>query len=194
MTQSHDETIPADFLKALMRGRGTMKANLWRLSSVLLLSLLASPWLAGSAEAACTEAPRPGVNWQRCNLNGIDFSGADLKGARLRDASFFRSNLEGTDFSGASAFRSKFVNAVLTGAKFEGTRLEGADFTKANLSDVSFKDADLRNTRLFRSILRGADLTGAKLRGANLNGADLSGATWVDGTRICSEGSIGRCN
>ena len=54
--------------------------------------------------------------------------------------------------------------------------------------------ADLRLARLFRATLRGADLTNARLGGADLNRADLSGATWTDGTRICAEGSIGRCN
>ena len=39
-----------------------------------------------------------------------------------------------------------------------------------------------------------ADLTGVKLGGADLTLADLSGATWTDGKRVCSEGSIGRCN
>jgi len=171
-----------------------MKAIVCRLSLIFVLSLLTLSWWVTPVEAACTDSPGPGVNWRRCNLNGIDFSGEDLKGARIRDASFFRSNLEGTDFSEADGFRSKFVNAILTDAKFDGARLEGADFTKANLSGASFKNADLRNARLFRSILRGADLTGTKLRGANLNRADLSGATWTDGARVCAEGSTGRCN
>ena len=32
-----------------------------------------------------------------------------------------------------------------------------------------------------------------RMRGADLHYADLSGATWVDGKKICAEGSIGRC-
>ena len=54
--------------------------------------------------------------------------------------------------------------------------------------------ADLRRARFFDAILREADLTGARLPGADLTRADLSGATWVDGKRVCAEGSLGRCN
>ncbi len=68
----------------------------------------------GTALAACTDPPAPKVNWQRCAFDGLDLTGVDLSGARLRDGSFFRS--------------------------------------------------------------------------------DLSGATWIDGKRVCAEGSLGRCN
>ena len=37
------------------------------------------------------------------------------------------------------------------------------------------------------------DVEGGRLFDADLTRADLSGATWIDGKRICAEGSIGRC-
>jgi uncharacterized protein YjbI with pentapeptide repeats len=37
-------------------------------------------------------------------------------------------------------------------------------------------------------------LSGAQLKGADLLEADLSGATWIDGKRVCADGSIGRCH
>ena len=156
--------------------------------------LLAALLFAEPAAAACTDPPAPGVNWQRCAMDGITLTGVDLSGARLRDTSFFRSDLSGANLSKVSGYRSKFVNAALVGVILDDAILEATDFTKANLSVVSLVGADLRRARLFRTVLRGADLTGARLTGADLAFADLTGATWTDGERVCSEGSIGRCN
>ncbi len=149
---------------------------------------------AGPALAGCTDPPSPGVNWQRCIFDGLDISQVDLSGARLRDTSFYRANLTGSDLSNASAFKVKFVNAVLEEAKLDGAKLSEADFTKANLTGASLKGADLRRVRFFDAILRQADLSDARLSGADFTRADLTGATWTDGKRICGEGSIGRCN
>ena len=152
--------------------------------------------LAGAdpALAACTDPPEPGVNWQRCVFDGLEFFGVDLKGARLRDASFYRANLSGSDLSGISGFRAKFVNTVMREAKLDGAKLSEADFTKADLTGASLAGADLRRVRFFDAILREADLSGARLTGADLTRADLSGATWIDGERVCAAGSLGRCN
>ncbi len=138
----------------------------------------------GTALAACTDPPAPKVNWQRCAFDGLDLTGVDLSGARLRDGSFFRSDLSGSDLSKTSAFRAKFVNTALREVKLDGAKLSEADFTKADLTGASLKGADLRRV----------DLTGARLRGADLPRAGLSGATWIDGKRVCAEGSLGRCN
>jgi uncharacterized protein YjbI with pentapeptide repeats len=156
-----------------------------------VLAALVGP---GTAQAACTDPPAPGVNWQRCAFDGLEIAGVDLSGARLRDGSFFRSNLSGSDLSKVSAFRAKFVNAVLHEAKLDGAKLSEADFTKADLTGATLKEADLRRARFFHAVLRRVDLTGARLRGADLTRADLSGATWIDGKRVCAEGSLGRCN
>ena len=153
-------------------------------------------WLAGlgAAHAACTDPPEAGVNWQRCIFDGLEFHDVDLKGARLRDASFFRADLSRSDLSEISGFKAKFVNSVLNETKFYKAKLSEADFTKADLTGASLANADLRRTRFFDAILRNADLTGARLTGADFARADLSGATWADGKRVCAEGSLGRCN
>ncbi len=163
-------------------------------SGIGVAGLLASLLPAGSALAACTDPPGPEVNWQRCILDGLNLEGVDLSGARLRDGSFFRSELSGSDLSGANAFRAKFVNAKLRETNFDGAKLSEVDFTKADLRGASFRDADLRRARFFRADLRGADFTGARLKGADLTRADLSGTIWIDGERVCAEGSQGRCN
>ena len=73
-------------------------------------------------------------------------SGADLRGADLRDAD-------------------------LSGAYLRGAYLSGAD-----LSDVYLSGADLSGADLSGAYLSGANLSGAYLSGANLRSADLSGA------------------
>jgi uncharacterized protein YjbI with pentapeptide repeats len=149
---------------------------------------------SGAVLAGCTDPPAPGVNWQRCIFDGLDISQADLSGARLRDGSFFRANLTGSNLSKVSAFKAKFVNALMAGAILDEAKLSEADFTKAHLTKASFQGADLRRARFFDAILREADFSNARLDGADFTRADLTGATWADGKRICGEGSIGRCN
>ena len=160
--------------------------------SFLTLFLLATAW--SPALASCTDPPGPGVNWQRCAMDGLDLREVNLAGARLRDGSFFRTDLSSADLSGTESYRAKFVNAKLRDVVLDDAKLYEADLTKADLTGASLIGVDLRRAHLFRAILRDADLTDARLKGADLTRADLSGATWTDGERICAEGSVGRCN
>ena len=185
---------PADHGRSLRRVAPAAPDSGWRLAVWVGAALLLTVVGSNPARAGCTDPPAPGVNWQRCVLDGLDFAEVDLRGARLRDASFFRGDLTGSDLSKTSAFRAKFVNAVLRNAKFDGAKLSEADFTKADLTAASLAGVDLRRARFFDAVLRGVNLTEARLRGADLTRADLSGATWIDGKRVCSEGSVGRCN
>ena len=166
---------------------GVMRATLL---IVLGLALALGP---GAALADCTDLPEPGVDWKRCHMDRRDLQGVDLSDAKLRDASFARTDLSDSILVGADAFRAKFLSADLSNANLEGARLAEADLTKADLSGASLRDANLRRARLYRANLRGADLTGAQMKKAELLDADLSGATWIDGERVCAEGSIGRC-
>lgn len=157
-------------------------------ASFLLVLLAVQPALAD-----CTDPPDPGVNWQSCNFNGLTLTELNLEGARLRETSFLRADISESDLRGIEGYKLRLVSAKAHNVDFEGAGLSRADLTKADLTGANFKDADLRNARLYQSILREANLSGAKLTGADLNNADLSGATWIDGERVCREGSIGRC-
>ncbi len=166
--------------------RSTLKSLL-----TVVLAVLVFP---AGARASCTDPPAPGVNWQRCAMDGLNLTEVDLNGSRLRDGSFFRADLSGSNLSGAEAYRAKFVNATLQGTVLDDAKLYEADLTKADLTGASLVGVDLRRARMFRAILRDANLTGARLTGADMTRADLSGATWTDGERVCAEGSVGRCN
>ena len=174
---------------------------MWYRSPALAPVLLATLTALGAttlaphpAAAACTDPPRPGVDWKRCDFSERTFVNFDVSGGTLRDARFIRTQLPNANFSKVSAHRAKFITADLQNARFDGAKVTEVDFTKANLSGASFKDADLRRARLFRANLRGADLTGARIQGADLLNANLSGVRWVDGVTICAEGSRGTCN
>jgi len=148
---------------------------------------------SGAAQAACSSAPAPGVDWRRCLLDRRELPNIDLSRAVLRDASFQRGNLAG----------AKLVELEAPDVRLGSTNMQGADLTRANLRDAdltrtdmrraTLREADLRRARLFRTDLRGADLTGANLDGADLNGAILGGARWLDGTRVCADNSVGSC-
>lgn len=146
------------------------------------------------AAAGCADAPRPGVEWRRCLVDGVDLANIDLSGAEIRDSSFKRTNLEGAVLARVDGRRAKFVSARLVGADLSGANLVEADFTNADLTGAKLVDADLRGARFFRAILRQADLSGARVDRADFLYADLGGARWVDGRTLCAEGSIGRCH
>ena len=167
------------------RGRGVVTAGL-----VGAMLALAAP----AVHAACTDTPQPGVDWRRCLLDNRNFVDVDLAGATLRDGFFARSDLTRADFSGVDARRAKFTDATLVETHWYGARLIGTDFTKSDLSGAVFEGADLRRARFFRADLRGADFTGARLDGTDFLKADLSGARWIDGNKVCAEGSNGQCN
>jgi uncharacterized protein YjbI with pentapeptide repeats len=169
------------------------KSTRWPSLILGVLVVAALMALAPAVRAACTDAPAPGVNWQRCYVDNRDLRELDLTNATLRGAFLARSDFSFSDLSAIDGRRAKFVKATLVETVFDKARLLGADFTKADLTGASFRDADLRRARFFRAVLRGADFTGARLKGADLLKADLSAAIWIDGVTVCSEGSIGQC-
>ncbi len=146
------------------------------------------------AHAGCGDVPAPGVDWRRCVLDAQVYTGVDLTGAVLRDASLKRADLSGSALENVDARGIKLVSAVLRGANLEGANLVRADLTKADLSGASLRSADLTQAKLFRTDFHGADLTGARLANADMLRANFVGATWIDGKTVCAEGSIGHCN
>jgi len=100
------------------------------------------------------------VWWKRIDARGVDFFGAYLVKASLRE-SFLQEAI--------------FYEADLTEAILIDANLESANLQKAILKSAKFTRAKLTN-----AILKDADLTGADLIGANLNEVDLS-TSIIDG-------------
>ena len=97
---------------------------------------------------------------------GADLSGANLRGADLRDADLGGANLRGADLR----------DADLGGANLRDADLRDANFFNADLGDANLRDANLIGADLCDAYLSGANLRGADLRDADLGDAYLSGA------------------
>jgi hypothetical protein len=83
------------------------------------------------ARTVCRGQDLEAIAASNSDLDGADFSGANLTGADLRDVSFRNATLVGT---------------VLNGADLTGADLSNADFSKAKLIGTSFEAADLYRT------------------------------------------------
>ena len=106
------------------------------------------PLLAAHARYRAGRSDGRRVVLLRCDLSGLDLSGADLVDC---------------DFEGAN----------LTGARFEGATLTGCRFADSLLNATRFAGADLSRTDFYMADLRGADLSDAKLIEARLESALL---------------------
>ena len=127
------------------------------LAIVLTLSLLVGPSPAGAITAPELRAQRSlqnldpdmhGRNLQqqeflKADLQGFNFSDADLRGAVFNGSNLQQSDLHGADLGDAVAYASRFDGANLEGAllrnamlmqsRFRDARIDGADFTDAVL-------------------------------------------------------------
>ncbi len=130
----------------------------------------------------CGVAPRPGVNWSLCQMEGRQLKGVDLTDATLRSVNFTGANLSGASLQAASAAFAVMSSANLTGVNFRRADLTGVGFRNARLTKANFDNANLAY----------ADFAGADLTGVSFAGAILDKAIWFD-WRVCAEGSIGEC-
>jgi|GEM_PF-5995719 len=129
------------------------------------------------------EAKLQGGNLTQCNLQG-----ADLRKASLQMVDLEESKLQGALLQGALLRGAKLVRAELWGTSLEDTDLSGADLSSARLWAANLKDANLQGVDLRSADLQGADLQGADLRGAYLEGANLHGS-YLSNTKLA--GSYG---
>ncbi len=130
----------------------------------------------------CQAAPRPGVNWSNCALEGAALGGQDLRGANLRNA----------NLSGADLRQTRMAGNDLSYSNLNSSDLGNAEMSRAKLKGVSLRNANLMNAHLSGADLSYADLTGANLEGADLSGANLENTIWMDQT-LCGAGSVGQC-
>ncbi|AKG23832.1 pentapeptide repeat-containing protein [Calothrix sp. 336/3] len=116
------------------------------------------------------------------DFSHIDFSEANLSGAKLDDANFRHgnfsiANLSGTHFNGADFSYGKLNVARLSGAYLCQAKLNRTSLNVANLIRADLSRTQMRGASLIRAELIRADLSRADLLAANLKGADLREAT-----------------
>jgi PPE-repeat protein len=109
-------------------------------------------------------------------LEAATKSGANLRGANLRDA-----NLGGANLGDAN-----LGDANLGGANLRDANLGGANLRDANLGDANLRDANLGDANL-----GGANLGGANLRDANLGGAKVRDLLLIGERPFLAIGPIG---
>lgn len=126
-----------------------------------------------------------GAMLKNANFLGVDFSGANLSKANLCETQLSYANLSNADLTDAD-----LSNCYLSDTNFDGATLTGAHFSGSDLSHTNFKGANLHNVDFTYSFLFKANLSGSNLKGsdfsesglgwANLQGANLSGAILID--------------
>ena len=135
--------------------------------AIALVATAASPVLAQNAGQIARV--RGGASCSGCNLfqgnfSGLEASGLNLNGARLRQS----------DLSLAVMNRTRFTNADMRDVEAYGGVFSSSSFAGANLTNASFVGA----------YLDGANFSGATLTGANLSGSTLIRATGLSQGRL----------
>jgi uncharacterized protein YjbI with pentapeptide repeats len=115
---------------------------------------------------------------EQMNLQGMDFSWADLKEANFKGAFLRGANLREVHLQGAD-----LKDAHLEVAHLEGAHLEVADLTKARLEKARLEEAHLVGADLKEAHLNGAYLIRAHLEYADLNSAHLN-STHLEGAHL----------
>ncbi len=77
-----------------------------------------------STDGHCAVLPAPGLDFQYCDLLGVDLSDANLEGIDFSNA-----DLSGVNLSGAILIDADFVETNLSGADLTGADLTGADLS-----------------------------------------------------------------
>jgi uncharacterized protein YjbI with pentapeptide repeats len=109
--------------------------------------------MSGTATAGCKDHPKPGVNWNNCNvqmlmLEKTDLSGANLEGAFLSGSVFTDSKLAKANMHLAELVRSSFEGADLTEASFEKALAARAIFMRAKLNAARLVKAEFLRVTL----------------------------------------------
>ena len=82
------------------------------------------------------------------NLPSVNFTKADLTGAKLEHVKLKRANFSGANLSGAKMKHSDFRGANFSGANLSGAQLYSADLRGANLEGAILDGADTRKTKI----------------------------------------------
>lgn len=99
------------------------------------------------------EIDAEGANFERSLLDGSDFSGIGLQQATLEKCSaiqtqFNKADLTGSRFCGANLYGAGFMQARLVNVNMDGSNLYSANFLSATVGNTSFNNANLDQTIL----------------------------------------------
>lgn len=128
--------------------------------------ILALTFISGTALAACSDPPAPGVDWSDCVKIGQSMDGADLSNANLRGLLLSGSVMTNAVFKGADLIDTRFASTDLTGSDFSGANLVRTTFTDVLLVDTVFHNATMDFVTATNVDATDADFGGAKISDA----------------------------
>ena len=112
-------------------------------------------------------------------------------GRKGRIASFVYSSLEGIDFTGSDLRYARFERCDLRNSLFDGAKLDGCYFYGSDLGRASFTHASLIRAKFIGAFLHEADLTGANAEYTNFCYAFMEGVCLEEAnmkTAVLTEG------
>lgn len=125
----------------------------------LFLLILAGAWILG-----ISATPVLALDYNKQNLEGVDFSGRDLTDSSFTNTNLRNSNFSNANLEGVSMFGASLEAANLEGANLSYATLDKARFSRANLTNAVLEGAFAFNTKFDGAIVEGADFTDVLLR------------------------------
>lgn len=113
-----------------------------------------------------TNAPLQGYILNKANVEGSDFTNAQMSGTQFEDAIFKDTILDKATLSSSLLNRADFTGTQARGTLFVNTHLRYAKFIKADLSDANFTSSTPFKT----------DFNGAKFHDTRFDHADMLNA------------------
>lgn len=158
---------------------------------LLALCMLLSACAAG-CPPACLGERLGALDWSGKNLRGARMMNTSARQANLARVNFSASDLTGFDMTGANLSGINLAEAVLIGANLQDTYISGASFSHTDLTGANLAGADLTGAVLNTSRLTAAEFVKTRLVNANLSQLDLAGATMSE-SQIAG-GNLNRVN
>jgi tetratricopeptide (TPR) repeat protein len=121
------------------------------------------------------------------DVNGEVLTGADLRGARIRDLRATRTNLQKADLSGTRFILGSFDSADLTSVRADHAQWSDVNAHMCHAPQINLEHASLRifaefsefkNARLQGCRLIECEFSGCSFRGANFKGARIRGGAF----------------
>ena len=129
----------------------------------------------------------PSVNLSNAMLNGVDFTGAQLKNSQLSfiDAAFIpvvfkNTNLSGAIIRDAHLENVDMSNVIAKQTSFMGSSLRGAKMIQGNFNKALFLGARIIDVDATGADFREAVFGGGAIFSGNVSGANFTGAVGIE--------------
>ena len=110
------------------------------------------------------------IDFDAFEFDGIDFSHADLRDAKVRRTTFDNCNFNGTNFGGCDFERVSFVDSQLVATNFNACMAVELNFDRCDLSESRFTNAQMGDVYFHQS---------------NLSKSQWQNANWCGGFTEC---------